>query len=101
MIRKIFITAASQLQFGAFLQNQIIVYENGIATSIYNVCYNANKLYAITDTVNPNVAVIHFGNISVSVSNADYNEFSFGGIPQSSSLDLIQSVIADAATYTS
>lgn len=100
MTKRITITTATQLQFGAFVQNQVIITHDGVdvARPYYN--YNANKLSACIDVVNPNIAVIHFDGLSLSISNGEYNEFYFGGLVQATPLALAQQVITDAAQYT-
>lgn len=100
MTNKIQINAASQLQFGAFVQNQVIITIGGVEVSRPYYNYNANHISACVDSQNPNVAVIHFDGLSLSISNGEYNEFYFGGILQASPLALAQQVIADAVQYT-
>lgn len=100
MTRRITIDVTTQLQFGAFVQTAVKVFHDGvlITQNVYN--YNANKISACVDTINPNVAVIHFDNINVNISNGQYNEYYFGATPQASPLALAQTVITDAAQYT-
>lgn len=100
MTRQIFIGAASQLQFGSFVQVQVQTTINGVITSDDRVVFNANKLGVAYDLESPNIVVFHFNGTSIAVSNADYNVFSFGGIIKTDPVDLAASVIADIAQYT-
>lgn len=100
MIKRITISAASQLQFGAFVSNQTIITHDGIDIKRPYYNYNANYISACVDVESPNIAVIHFDGMSLSITNGEYNEFYFGGIQKASPLELAQAVIADATQYT-
>ena len=100
MTRQILIGSANQLQFGSFIQIQVETQIDGVVTSDDYISFDANKLGVAYDLESPNIVVFHFNGTSITVSNADYNVFSFGGIIKTDPADLAISVIADIAQYT-
>ena len=100
MTRQILIGSANQLQFGSFIEFQVQTTINGVITSDKIVSFDANKLGVSYDLESPNIVVFHFNGTAITVSNADYNVFSFGGIIKTDPVDLAISVISDVAQYT-
>lgn len=100
MTSQIYISSASQLQFGSFIEVQVQTTINGVITSDPIIVFDANKLGVAYDLESPNIVVFHFNGTAITVSNADYNVFSFAGIIKTNPVDLAISVIADIAQYT-
>lgn len=100
MIREIIIGSATPLQFGSYVGVQIIFTIDGVQQYNEYMSFDANKFSVVYDAQNPNIVVFHFGNIMQSVGNADYNQFSYAGVPSASLIELAQAVITDIAAYT-
>ena len=100
MTNQILISSALSLNFTSFVQIQVQITIDGVITSDKVVCFDANKLNVAYDTENPNIVVFHFNGTTLTVSNADYNIFSFGGAVKTDPVDLATNVIADIAQYT-
>ena len=100
MIREIFIGNALPLQFGSYIQVQIIFTIDGVQQYNEYMAFDANNFACVYDTENPNIVVFHFGHIMQSISNADYNQFVYAALPPSSLIAFVQNVITDIASYT-
>ena len=100
MTRQILISSANQMQFGSFIEFQVQTTINGVLASDKIVYFDANKLGVAYDLESPNIVVFHFNGTAITVSNADYNVFSFAGIIKTDPVDLAISVISDIAQYT-
>ena len=100
MIREILIGNVSQLQFGSYVQVQIVITIDGVQTYNQYVAFDANKFATVYDTQNVNIVVLHFGNVSRIISNADFNKFVYATIDKTDPIDLAQAVITDIAQYT-
>lgn len=100
MIREIIISSAIPLQFGSYIKVQIIFTIDGVQQYNEYMAFDANKFACVYDAENPNIVVFHFGNIMQSISNADYNQFSYAGVPSASLIAFTQNIINDIASYT-
>ena len=100
MISLITISGALPLQFGSYVQFQMQTRLDGVVQQDTLITFDANKLAVVYDNANPNIVVFHFGDVQLSVSNAEFNEFVFVNIPKTSPLELAQAVITDIAAYT-
>ena len=101
MANRIVIGAANLLGGASYVQVQIQTFENGVATSERYVSFNANNFECVYDNEQPNIAVLHFGSShTVTISNADYQEFYFGGLVKASPVALAADVLGDIAGFT-
>lgn len=101
MAKSIDISVATQLATGSYIQVSVSIQENGVSTALPNYSFNANDFTCVYDSLQPNIAVFHFGaNHTLSVSNGDYSVFSWGGTPQASPVALAAAVVTDIAQYT-
>jgi hypothetical protein len=100
MIISITISGALPLQFGSYVQFAMQKRLDGVIEEDKIITFDANKLAVVYDNSNPNIVVFHFGDVQLTVSNWEYNEFIFVNIPKTSPLELAQAVITDVASYT-
>ena len=101
MAKSIDISVATQLATGSYIQVSVSIQENGVSTALPNYSFNANDFTCVYDSLQPNIAVFHFGaNHTLSVSNGDYSVFSWGGTSKTSVIDLAAAVVTDIAQYT-
>lgn len=100
MIREILIGNALPLQFGSYVSVQIIITVDGVQQANELVSFDANKFAVVYDTQNPNIVVFHFGKVQQVVSNGDFNQFKYAGLPAGTLIELAQAVITDIAQYT-
>ena len=100
MIREIRIGTAFPLQFGSYVQVQIIFTIDGVQQYNEYMTFDANKFACVYDTENPNIVGFHFSNVKQIISNADYNQFVYATLPPSTLIAFAQNVITDIASYT-
>ena len=102
MANRIVIGAASLLGGSSYLQIQVQSLENGVLQTDKYISFNANEFECIYDNQQPNIVVFHFGrNHTVTVSNADYQEFYQVGVSKATPVALAVAVLGDIAGYTS
>lgn len=100
MAKTIDIGTAQKLQFGSFVQLQVVVYTDGVITSEKYYTFNANQFSCVYDNANPNTCVMHFDGNSLTISNGDYSSFASVGVSKASVVALAASVVADIAQHT-
>ena len=100
MIREIRIGSPSPLQFGSYIQVQIIFTIDGVQQFNEYMTFDANKFAVVYDTQNPNIVGFHFGDVKQIISNGDYNRFVYATGPALTLIQLAQTVITDIAQFT-
>lgn len=100
MIREIFIGNALPLQFGSYIQVQIIFTIDGVQQFNEYMTFDANNFSVVYDVQNPNIIVFHFGEIMQVISNADYNQFRYAAFVEPTLIAFAQNVIIDISSYT-
>ena len=102
MANRIVIGTANLLGGSSYLQIQVQSSENGVLQTDKYISFNANDFECIYDNQQPNIVVFHFGrNHTVTVSNADYQEFYQVGDSKATPVALAVAVLNDIATYAS
>lgn len=101
MASKILIGAPTQIGLGTFITVQVQKYENNVLIEDKQYCFDANTFTASYDNQQPNICILHFGNShSITISNADYQEFEGSAGVVGTAIALASQVITDIATYT-
>lgn len=101
MPKKITIGAATQLGIGPLVTVQVLLSENGTTTADRYYVFSANEFSATYDNELPNICVLHFGGQhSLTISNADYQEFEWTVVSKATAIALATAVIDDIAQYT-
>lgn len=100
MANSIEIATATQLGTASMVTVQVLTSTNGTVTSDKYFVFNANDFSATYDNNQPNICVLHFGpNHSLSISNADYQSFTWAGTAKASAIALATAVIDDVHVY--
>ena len=102
MANRIYASSATQIQTGSVVMLEITITDSTGATWISNKVYvfDAHDFSAAYDTQNSQIGTLHLGCCnSLTISNADYDQFYYNGASKASPVALIGEILQDVAMY--
>lgn len=100
MARRIHIGTCSQIGTGKLVSLPVEMSDDGTPLSAYEYVFAAEQFSVVYDTINVMFGTMHLGNShALNISNADYEEFYYGGNPVANPVTLIGLVIQDVGQY--
>lgn len=100
MARRIEISTCTQLGTGKLVNLPIGITDNGVTVSQFEYVFAAEDFSVAYDTINTMIGTLHLGCCnSLTISNADYQEFYYSGASKANAVALIGDVAQDVAQY--
>jgi len=100
MTRQIEFGAVSPLQFGSYVQAQVIFREDGVVVRDLNISFDAYEFSTVYDAQNPNNVAIHFGNGHTITVNNKFDLYTYAGTDYANPKDLVVAYIPEVMQYT-
>ena len=100
MARRIEISTCNQLNAGKLISLPVSITEDGNPVSSFEYVFPAEQFSVVYDTINTMTATIHFGCCnSITISNANFDEFYFAGLEKINPVALVGEVVQDVSQY--
>jgi hypothetical protein len=101
MANRIDASSSTQIQTGSVVMLDITIKDSTGATISNKVyVFDAHDFSAAYDTQNSQIGTLHLGCCnSLTISNADYDQFYYNGASKASPVALIGDIIQDVAQY--